>query len=494
MTSTIDLLAGATTPPESGNFMARIEELERRVESLTTRTRSVNSLDEFAADLGMIQYGEFRSGNDREPGDGFSGSRIGYPGFLYNSEEYAWALVNEDVLEIGFSLTSKKAVFASGNATIGADGIVINQMSYLIQHTATDGITERIGSLGMWAEPGGTEPCYGFSLNTPADETDIMDGTNAGFESGDFTGWTKTTETNGSWTMYSASTSTWNIFEGTYMPFFEAGLTSSAITGVLTKSRDEVTAGTKYLIHFGLAVSSYGVAYGKVEVKWYDHASAGSLIKTDQIAYQSTNSFPSLTTHNAYVTAPSGALSCEIVVTGYSAARTNNFLTVSVDGFTMNATSISANLYFDSTGELNLNDNPILPKHCYISGLAVASNATLTLITSGGTSYNYVAADDANNGDTYTYQVPPLAAGTYAVYFCGAKAKGGGKVDWTLDGTSVVTGQDWYAGSAADYTYTVTGVAVSSGAHTLLGTINGKNASSSDYVLKIYSIVFVKTA
>jgi hypothetical protein len=259
--------------------------------------------------------------------------------------------------------------FGDGELIIDSNAMTVNKMGYAIQHTATDGTTERTGSLGMWATPGSTEPCYGIAYNAPADETDILDGTNAGFETGDFTGWTKTTETVGSWVIYSKPVCIWNIFEGTYMGCFErATTTSSEINGVLTKARDAVTAGTSYKITFGLTCSGWPTAYAKIEIKWYDHASAGTLIQTDQLAYQNTNAYPNLSSKSVLITAPDGALSCEIVVTGRSPARTSNGLFVAVDGFTMNAVSISSQLYFDSTGALNLTDCQCLQTAILASG------------------------------------------------------------------------------------------------------------------------------
>lgn len=466
MTSTIDLLAGATTPPESGNFIARIEELERRVESLTTRTRSVNSLDEFAADLGMIQYGEFRSGNDREPGDGFSGSRIGYPGFLYNSEEYAWALVNEDVLEIGFSLTSKKAVFASGNATIGADGIIINQMSYLIQHTATDGVTERTGSLGMWAEPGGTAPQYGIAFNAPGG-TELV--TNGDASAGDTSGWTKT-QTIGS---------SWSVVSGKFR--YYAGISVGTHTGTFTQNVS-ISELTPYIFTISY---EYGIlrtfTTKKCELKWKD--SGSSVLRTDTILFSAST----LYTLNA--TSPSDAVSVDIVITFET---TLPEVYAYIDSISLKAVSVASNLYFDSTGELKLNDDPLLPMYCYISSLVMTSSATLSTIA-GNPAYKRTTAANASDGNTFTIPVPQLSPGTYSIYFCGAKQSDRGKLDWTLDGASIVTGQDWY-GTQADYVYQVDNIIIGNGTHELVGTINGKNASSTDYTVVIYSWVFVKTA
>lgn len=478
-----------------GNLIDGVKELLRRVEALERRGVNANSLDEFTDDIGDQRAGRFLAmSSGVEPTDpDASGVFMSAAGETFGSDTYNIGGVENGSLQFGLRSTDGVGVFSGGDAEIGTEGISINRMGYLIQHTATDGTTERTGSLGMWAEPGGTAPQYGIAYSAPADETELV--TNGTFEAGDFTGWTKTTETNGTWSLYTQTDSAFiHNYEGSYTAWFWAAPTTSAKQGVLTSDRIAVDESTSYQAVFAFLVSVGALPVSaKVEIKWYDDPSAGSLLSTDTLINKtSLMTSYQLVTNN--ITSPSGSQSCEFVITtNKDATGVAIHLEFLIDSISLKAVSISSSLYFDSTGELCLNGNPILPKHCYISGLAVESNATLKT-SAGNPSYKYTTVANANNGDTYTYQVPPLAAGTYSVYFCGQKRAGAGKVDWTLDGTSIVTGQDWYASSEESAVFQVDSISITSGAHELTGKINGKNASSTDYALSIYSIVFVKTA
>ena len=90
-------------------------------------------LSDISKRLGLIQAGEFRSGNGKEPGLGFSGVRIGYPPFLYSSELWNIAGIENDILQAGMRASDGKIVAGGGNVTIGASGIVFanNQQSAL---------------------------------------------------------------------------------------------------------------------------------------------------------------------------------------------------------------------------------------------------------------------------------------------------------------------------------------------------------------------------
>ena len=458
-----------------GNIMEKVEELLRRVSALERRGVNLERLDELTDDLGEVRSGRFLAMSaGYEPTDtDASGVFMSAAGETFGEDTYNIGGVDNGGLQFGLRSTDGVGVFSGGDATIGADGIEISKMGYLIQHTATDGTTERTGSMGMWAEPGGTEPCYGLAFNAPGGAELV---TNGDAETGDFTGWTKTTETRGAWSVVTGS----YAYDGTYAFMFDYTSLGGA-TGVLTSGACSVTSNVGYL--FTCNVLKYGLT-SSAQVKWYD--SGSSLLRTDSISLnQANNNY--LTTSELLVS-PSGANTATITLTVTGSTQSAVF-----DSISLKAVSVASNLYFDSTGELCLNGSPALPKHCYISTIAMTSSATLTNY-SANPAYKYTTAANARNGDTFALTVPPLAAGTYSIYFCGNKHNVRGKVDWTLDGTSIVTGQDWYASGATEYTFQVDSVSVTSGAHTLAGTINGKNASSSDYSLALYSVVFVKTA
>jgi len=87
-------------------------------------------LSDISGRLGLIQAGEFRAGNSKEPGLGFTGVRMGYPAFTYNSQLWNIAGVSNDVLQFGFSATDGKAYFAAGVGVIDVNGLTFEASEY----------------------------------------------------------------------------------------------------------------------------------------------------------------------------------------------------------------------------------------------------------------------------------------------------------------------------------------------------------------------------
>lgn len=123
-----------------------------------------------------------------------------------------------------------------------------------------------------------------------------------------------------------------------------------------------------------------------------------------------------------------------------------------------------------------------------------------TVITGGGLTRTFVSTqrfactanqNPAASTDVFEQQFV-LKAGTYTFLVLGRTGNDRGIIDWLVDGATIVSGQDWYAASVADNvtksasSITITG----SGVHTLRGQINGKNASSSSYVMVLTKMWF----
>jgi hypothetical protein len=94
----------------------------------------VEGLADLSKRLGLIQAGEFRAGNDKEPGFGFTGGRFGYPGFVYDGTTYFLAGVENDVIQVGMSLTSGKIIAGGGDIILDSEGISVENTA------ATSGI------------------------------------------------------------------------------------------------------------------------------------------------------------------------------------------------------------------------------------------------------------------------------------------------------------------------------------------------------------------
>lgn len=103
----------------------------------------------------------------------------------------------------------------------------------------------------------------------------------------------------------------------------------------------------------------------------------------------------------------------------------------------------------------------------------------------------------AANGDTFTNGCY-LEAGIYTFSVLGRSANDRGKIDWTIDGITIVSGQDWYSASATpNVVKTVSGISsvriTTNGWHIVQGVINGQNGSSSGYVMRLTKYWFNKT-
>ena len=89
----------------------------------------------------------------------------------------------------------------------------------------------------------------------------------------------------------------------------------------------------------------------------------------------------------------------------------------------------------------------------------------------------------AADGDTFTNSFF-AEAGTYTLSALGVRDPNSCKVDWYIDGTVTVSGQDWYnAGVGNDFVQTASVTVTGDGYHTFKGVVNGKNASSGGYNL-----------
>jgi hypothetical protein len=82
-----------------------------------------------------------------------------------------------------------------------------------------------------------------------------------------------------------------------------------------------------------------------------------------------------------------------------------------------------------------------------------------------------------------------LAAGSYTMNVAGERWLANGKIDWYIDNVLVVSGQDWYQTySELNVTQTATVTVPTSGQHTLKGVVNGQNAGSSGYQMRLNAI------
>ncbi len=98
------------------------------------------------------------------------------------------------------------------------------------------------------------------------------------------------------------------------------------------------------------------------------------------------------------------------------------------------------------------------------------------------------------DGDGLTHKVF-LTAGTYTFGYLGSRSTNRGILDLTIDGSSAGTIDTYDAGGGYNYEDTITGISVAtSGVKDVVIKVNGKNASSSGYVLVVTSSALWRTA
>ena len=101
------------------------ETLPGRINVSAAQVTIVNGLSDLSEKLGLIQAGEFRSGNRVSPGDGFSGVRIAYPPMTYGGSLYNIAGVDADTLMFGLSATDGSALAGGGTVRLDSSGLTI---------------------------------------------------------------------------------------------------------------------------------------------------------------------------------------------------------------------------------------------------------------------------------------------------------------------------------------------------------------------------------
>ena len=130
-----------------------------------------------------------------------------------------------------------------------------------------------------------------------------------------------------------------------------------------------------------------------------------------------------------------------------------------------------------------------LPKRadCFHDEATIVSGNALAPTVNTSQPYNgFSYQNPANNGDSFS-QSFFIRAGTYTIDFLGVVEGNSAILDWYLDGTLIISGQDWYgAGTTYNVDKTATGIVIpNDGYHVLRGAVNGKNGASGGYELRL---------
>lgn len=101
-----------------------LEDLSAKIK-ISAQQITVNTLSDISKTLGLVQAGEFRVGNSKEPGSGFTGVRMAYPPIVVGNDSYPFGSWNTDVLQVGISLEDGKLYGGEGDVIIDSSGISI---------------------------------------------------------------------------------------------------------------------------------------------------------------------------------------------------------------------------------------------------------------------------------------------------------------------------------------------------------------------------------
>ena len=282
-----------------------MEKAQRRVNRVASRELSARQLSDIARDMGLIQAGEFRSGNGVEPGEGFSGVRMGYPGFTYDGKTVQIAGVNQDRLQVGIRSTDGAIIAAEGFLEIDEDNLTISEAYYAISFWllfSGVGATPRMFDMqGEW--DASNDPILVMSFGD-RDGSELV--TNGDFATGDFTGWTKSIETEGTWTVTSG--------KGRFETDRPGGDDPTSAEGELTSDRISVSEFARYSIAYNLTQTDTNGSSTQrdwntatLTLNWYDHATAGNLLDSRTYDLNSLGGF------QRNQRAPEDALSLEMV-------------------------------------------------------------------------------------------------------------------------------------------------------------------------------------
>ena len=253
--------------------------------------------------------------------------------------------------------------------------------------------------------------------------------------------------------------------------------------GILTSDRVAVSASTDYLITTYIKNTGLAGTISAV-LKWYDDPAAGSLLQTETIGLVNTSG--SFQEYSISSESPATAESCEVILTCLSTnAYEINFDTISISALTVNQK-------LQLTDDGLATTNGLYPTHAVmwfgnfdiVSGTPSIGWSNNINAFFGG---YFVTTSGQDNGDSYEHTFT-LKKGTYSIRTRGASGTSRGKIDFYIDGVLVIDSQDWY-GSTAELEKIETSISVAtSGRHTLTLTVDGKNGSSSGYLVGLSMI------
>jgi hypothetical protein len=143
--------------------------------------------------------------------------------------------------------------------------------------------------------------------------------------------------------------------------------------------------------------------------------------------------------------------------------------------------------------DAGLRSNPLL---LHVNARALVGNVITPYVLATQIFNGYSRQEAAQDLDSFEQHVF-LFAGTYTFRVVGFADDDCGRLDWFLDGTKIVSLQDWYVahpGTVNTVANTASIVVAQSGWHRLRGTVNSKNGASSAFKINLSYYSFLPTA
>jgi hypothetical protein len=147
----------------------RVENAEGALERIFGKQiHVIGGISDISENLGLIQAGEFRSGNRKEPGSGFTGVRIAYPPVVYSGAEWNIAGVNNDVLQFGLRASDGKALAGGGAVILDSTGVTATAGVIGGWTIGATSLKAGTGASTVGLDSGGTNPAIYAGSATPA--------------------------------------------------------------------------------------------------------------------------------------------------------------------------------------------------------------------------------------------------------------------------------------------------------------------------------------
>ena len=151
-------------------------------------------------------------------------------------------------------------------------------------------------------------------------------------------------------------------------------------------------------------------------------------------------------------------------------------------------------LYCDGSNAHAINQNAA-DRGANVSAFQIKHSSTPAYLFNTSQYYGFVVYQNPRaDGDYFEFSIY-LTKGTYTLAHVAYTAANLAKLDWTINGVSATTGVDWYSASTVYSVIKTFSLTVPyTGYHRIRATVNGRNASASDWYYIISEIGIYPTA